>query len=417
MIAGAAEVDITPAPGIDLSGFMARTNPSTSVLDPLFVKAVYVAQREGEPLLWLHADVLGFDRCFLAQFRAWVAGHFGMHPGNVLLSATHTHSAPTPMTLIGCGERDMSYVERLFQAMTTAAIEAKRRVKPATLVTATSQLRLGIDRRHKPTAHVDPRVAAVGWKDENGDFIATVLNYAMHPVALGHTNRAISADWCGHAARRASLELPGDPIVLMTNGAAGNINPPAENVSVDQLRTWGERVSESIVAKLAAANPRNQTLKLIATISQMPIDVLNERQIDELVQSHTNQNDIPPGWSSRYADAIRCWGRNRKAQLARGMHDSIEMETMAVRLGDLVFVTAGGEFFSRYADLIRAESGKDVHIIGYANGNFGYVAPSAAYDEGGYEVDSAHFFYDTFRARRGAFEQLAREAAQLVRQL
>jgi hypothetical protein len=439
MIVGAAEVDITPEPGIDLSGFMARTNPSTSVLDRIFVKAIYIAQREGEApaeppsrdaakrlggsialpasrLLWLHADVLGFDRAFVARFREWASAHLDLQPHEVLLSATHTHSAPTPMVLIGCGERDMAYVEQLFEAMKTAASDARRRARPATLVTATSELQLGIDRRHKPTAHIDPRVAAVGWKDENDGFIAVVLNYTMHPVALGSVNRAISADWCGYAARRASQDLPGTPIVLMTNGAAGNINPPGENVSPEQLRDWGERIPASITEKLAAGIAGDQSLKLLSTVSQMPLERLDEQQIDAMVARHVNPANIPASWAGRYADAIHCWERNRKAQLARE-GDSTEMETMAMRLGPLTFVTAAGEFFSRYADLIGEAAGQDVHVIGYANGNFGYVPTSAAYDEGGYEVDTAHFFYDSFRARRGALEKLARDAAQLVRQL
>jgi hypothetical protein len=239
----------------------------------------------------------------------------------------------------------------------------------------------------------------------------------MHPVALGSKNRAISSDWCGYAAARAARDLSGKPIVLMTNGAAGNVNPPWENVSVDQLRSWGEKIPESIIAKLAAVPAGAQTLKVASKISQMPVDVLNERQIDELVAQHVNQTGIPADWAGRYADAIRCWGSNRKAQLIRGARDWTEMETMALRLGPLTFVTAAGEFFSRYADLIGEAAGQPVHIIGYANGNFGYVPTSAAYDEGGYEVETAHFFYDSFRARRGALEQLARDAAQLVRQL
>jgi hypothetical protein len=416
MKVGAAGIEITPRPGIDLSGFMARTNPSTSVLDPIFVKALYIDSSAGL-LLWLHADVVGFDRAFVARFREWASPHLDLEPHEILLSATHTHSAPTPMVLIGCGERDPTWVERLFEAMKTAASEAKQRAKPATLATTTSELPLGVDRRRKPTAHVDSRVAAAGWKDANGEFLAVVLNYAMHPVALGSVNRAISGDWCGYAAARASRDLPGAPIVLMTNGAAGNINPPAENVSVDQLRAWGEMIPGSVIAKLASAAAGSQALKITSTTSRMPLELLNERQIDELVQHHVNQTNVPSGWAGKYASAIRSWQRNRKADLGRDAHDWTEMETMAIRLGDMAFVTAGGEFFSRYADLVRAESGRDVHIIGYANVNFGYVAPSAAYDEGGYEVDSAHFFYDTFRAKRGAFEQLAKDAAQLVREL
>ena len=34
MILGTSQLDITPKPGVELSGFAARTQPSTGVLDP-----------------------------------------------------------------------------------------------------------------------------------------------------------------------------------------------------------------------------------------------------------------------------------------------------------------------------------------------------------------------------------------------
>ncbi|HTL29901.1 MAG TPA: hypothetical protein VL282_11795 [Tepidisphaeraceae bacterium] len=413
---GAGRVQITPDVGMELSGFLARQQPSTSVLDPLFAKALFI-EHEGQRLLWLHADILGFDRPFVARFREWVAEHLQVRADHILLSATHTHSGPTQYELINCGRRDAKYVEILFERMTTVAKWAADLVEPAKLVTAVDQLSLAIDRRKKASAHTDPRVTGVGFRRADGTFIAAILNYAMHPVALGARNRAISADWCGHAAARAAEILPGNPIVLMTNGAAGNINPPSENVSVDQVRTWGYAVADAIAPKLAHASADEPALAVRSCDVLMPLEIWNESQIDAAAQKQIGAVKLPEGWGARYVDAIRTWQHNRKAALAHGVKDKTEIEIQVVRLGPLTFVTAAGEFFSRYADLIREESGKDVHIIGYANGNFGYVATSAAYDEGGYEIDSAHFFYNTFRARRGAFEQLARDAGKLVRQL
>src|ERR1051326_8682691 len=91
------------------------------------------------------------------------------------------------------------------------------------------------DRRGKASAHTDPIVSALGWRRGDGSFIAAVLNYAMHPVALGHLNRLVSADWCGYAAEKLSRELPGRPVVLVSNGAAGNLNPPGVSVAAEQV--------------------------------------------------------------------------------------------------------------------------------------------------------------------------------------
>ena len=398
MNAGASEVDITPSPGIELSGFLAREQPSVAVLDPLRVKALYLAAA-GQRLLWLHADLLGFDRDFVARFRTWAANELGVPTDRILLSATHTHSAPTPYELINCGRRDAAYVEWLLDRMKLAARQAMARPEPVEVVTAVEQLTLAVDRRPRPTPHTDPRISAVGFRRSDGSFLAAILNYAMHPVALGAINRAISADWCGYAAAHAAEILPGRPIVLMTNGAAGNINPPAENISVAEVKVLGETVADAIAPRLANTTMGESQLKVLSAVFEMPLEIWDAQQIDAAAEAQIRATTLPAGWGDRYVNAIRCWQQNRKDELAKGAADSTPQEIQVVRLGPLVFVTAGGEFFSRYAEVIQEASDQAVHIIGYANGNFGYVPTSAAYDGGGYEVDSATFF--TIPSARG----------------
>ena len=43
------------------------------------------------------------------------------------------------------------------------------------------------------------------------------------------------------------------------------------------------------------------------------------------------------------------------------------------------------------------------------------VATREAYEEGGYEVDQAHFFYNSFRAKPGGLEMLADRATTLLK--
>ena len=53
-------------------------------------------------------------------------------------------------------------------------------------------------------------------------------------------------------------------------------------------------------------------------------------------------------------------------------------------------------------------------VAGYANAAFGYIPTREAYAEGGYEVDAAHFFYNSFRPLPGGLEMIAQRAAELV---
>src|SRR2546429_1933928 len=151
MIVGVAQVDITPTTTVDLSGFAARTNPMTGVLDPIFAKALYLCDGN-EKLLWLNLDVLALSHDFVRDIRS-ACRQLGIE--RVLLSATHTHAAPATIELTGCGERSAEYLKKLHEDCLIGAKNAIARAEPAQMVFAQTELKLAIDRRGKPSAHVD----------------------------------------------------------------------------------------------------------------------------------------------------------------------------------------------------------------------------------------------------------------------
>ena len=108
MKVGTSQIDITPKPGVELSGFAARTQPSIGVLDPLFAKAVFLAN-VSERLLWIHCDLVGLDREIVLEFREWARQQLGLANTQVVLSATHTHSGPCTIHLQECGRYDPAF--------------------------------------------------------------------------------------------------------------------------------------------------------------------------------------------------------------------------------------------------------------------------------------------------------------------
>ena len=245
MKVGAAQVDITPKPGVELSGFAARIQPSTGVLDPLFAKALYLADGS-ERVLWIHCDLVGFDREIVLEFREWAQQRLGLAAGQVMLSATHTHSGPCTIHLQECGRYDPAYAKLLQGCLREAGEAAVAQTEDCEVITTEGRLDLAVDRRQQASKHTDPRVAALGFRRNDGAFKAVVVNYPMHPVALGSSNRQISTDMPGQAALRLSRQLPGNPAVLVTNGACGNLNPPAENVPFAQIEAWGGQIADAV---------------------------------------------------------------------------------------------------------------------------------------------------------------------------
>lgn len=416
MILGTAQIDITPPLGCELSGFAARQQPSTGLLDPLFAKVLYLATSEAR-LLWIHCDLIGFDQQIVADFRQWARTNLGLLAEQVILSATHTHSGPATIQLREAGEYDAAYVALLHHRLRQGARIALQHTEPVGLTIVEGQCDLAVERRQTATPHTDPRVAALGFRRPNGDFAAVLVNYAMHPLALGAGNRWISADIFGAAAVELAQTLPGAPVVLFTNGACGNLNPPAENASFEQVKLWGRQLAAAVGPQLKAANFDPQPrLNLTRRLVQLPLDTLDADGINQFA-SQARQNPVPLGqWGDKYIRVVEHWRTARLQGHSSGSPRFHEAELFAVTLNDVLLLGANAEVFSEFTDWLRRERPAPTYLVGYANGDLGYLPTRAAYAEGGYEVDVAHLFYGVFRSRSGGLELLASAAAELIRE-
>ncbi|WP_428939260.1 hypothetical protein [Fontivita pretiosa] len=418
LLIGTSWRNITPQPGVELSGFLYRVQPSLGAHDPLKLRCVYLVDGDRR-LLWLHADLIGLDSTFVTSLRQWVQRRLGLSPHQLVLSTTHTHSGPATVRLIGCGEPDPRYVGQLHIEFERAALEAVSATEPVTLLAATGKCELGIDRRRTASAHVDHRVGLVGLRRRDGSFAAIIANYAMHNVALGHQNRLISADLFGHAAERASALLPGQPTVLFTAGAAANVNPPRTGVDFPQVQAWGEQLARSVVEAISegqedAASP---LLRSAAQRIELPLHSPDHAWIEHVSECAKGQvQGRDDDESKRYRTAVDVWANEMRNALARrAVPTSAAVELQAIALGHSSFLCINAEIFSRLADELRAALEQDrCWVVGYANGLIGYVPTPKALDEGGYEVEHAFIFYGGLPLRRGAFEAIRDRAVELL---
>jgi neutral ceramidase len=413
---GTSQVDITPKPGVELSGFAARTQPSVGVLDPLAAKGLYLASG-GARLLWLHCDLIGFDRTIVTAFRQWAREALGLQPGEVMLSATHTHAGPCTIHLREAGEFDPVYIEFLQQKLREAAALALARTEDVELLAAEGRLDLAVDRRKTASSHTDPRVAALGFRRGDGTFAAAVVNYAMHPVALGPRNRMVSADISGAAADSLAELLPGKPVVLATNGACANLNPPAENVAMEQVRQWGRQIAEVAAPLKDRGVGTKSTLRVLSRIVPLPLETLDPEGVNRSADRALAYAGPLAEWGDKYRRVVEHWRSTLLRNGSRPQNGHHDAELFGVALGEVVLVGANAEVFSEFTDLLRRQSSGRMYLIGYANGDLGYLPTRAAYLEGGYEVDVAHMFYGGFRLKAGGLELLAAMAADLVNDL
>ena len=408
--AGAVSIDVTGDPGPELTGFLGRVQPSTHIRTRLFARAVYL-ENKPETLVWIVVDSLGLAPEINTRVKTTLAAEFGIEPWRIVLSATHTHSAPAAARLSSCGEYSEEYVESvLIPGLLKAGRDAKATAEECTMVTATGEIDLAIDRRGQPVKHVERRVPAVGFKRADGPFKTVLLGYTMHPVC--YASGAIAAEWPGAAADAVQNVFSKETEAFVFQGACGNNNPPKRDISDAEMQGWGKMIVDSVAEQLKSAEPQKPSFAVRTRQIAMLLDYPDEKGISAFAEA--NRRGL--AGSPKGLQACDIWEQWATQYRDNGGPDFIAVEIAAIVLGERVFVTGPFETLSWMNPELMARTGQDCFAVGYTNGNYGYLAHDAAYDEGGYEV-GAHLWYRNFRFKRGELERLAESCVPLVQQV
>src|SRR5688572_17818480 len=203
--AAAGAVDLKPIVGARLTGYALRLEPSVGVHDPLMAKLLLLDDG-GTKLLWIACDLIGFDPEDDAGLRRMVGSRLSIPSSHVLVSCTHTHSGPSSMPFRGTlAQVDRVWLARTFDAVADSA--ASLRPTPCrishTIVTLPC---IGYNRQDK-SHPIDERLVVARFTNESDHTIATIINYATHPVVLAERNLLFSADVCGYATRLIEQQL------------------------------------------------------------------------------------------------------------------------------------------------------------------------------------------------------------------
>ena len=403
--AGFYASDITPPAGIHLAGFALRRQGCLGVLDRLYARALCLDDGHRRCLL-ISCDVLGFDAHDAEAIRAALSRKTGIPVSHILLAATHTHSGPAIMRTHGIGERDPEFCKWLFARILETGHQASRRLFRATLELHRGTIRIGINRRGSippgsihpvpdPDGPYDDILALLHVKPRNRNSTPIVaFHCACHPTVLGETNRHISADFPGQVIgqlRKAGFNS------LFFNGAAGNINPRATG-SYREVEATGKAVARQILALLQ--HPGETLLpELHAENRVLPVryaELPSLQTCERLIRDMERQRHGAAQESERLLHTLRLqWVRNMRAALEAGRLPSrVEAPLQVIGIGALRLAALPFEVFAETALALYAASRQPLWVCGYANGNFGYLPPADAFEQGGYEVAEAYKFYN-----------------------
>jgi neutral ceramidase len=419
-----------------MSGFIARKGKSTGEHDPLWAKALVICDGKQKIALVI-ADLIGIDAEIIKAVRAEVARTAGILPENVIVGATHTHSGPAVLSHGYLGRVYPAYRETLIQNLTGAVYLADQNREPAEIwVGESSCAEVGKNRR-KPGGSTDPQVLTVRFVTGSG-VKAILVNYACHPVVLGPDNLEISADYPFYLRERLESFYPGAQIIFV-NGACGDINTghsaksSVDGTAAPSRRTFAEaeRLGKILAeqARIASRNAVKQAglpLRIGRKMLNLALEPLPSRsQFEELIEFWNQRSRLLEQGGGSYGDlqvarTMAVWAEEmRDLQRSGRLSASINVEIAALTVGDLELAAFPGEFLHELGlKLKKARSPKKLLILGYTNGNLGYVADAAAYDEGGYEVDESYPFYGLpSKLARGGGERVVEALQDILAEL
>jgi neutral ceramidase len=441
LLAGAAEVVITPPVGTFLDGYGARTSGSVGVHDDLHARALVVDDGAAQIAL-VSCDLIAVDRRLVAAVRSIASSATGIAAEHILVAATHTHAGPAGLR----AELDGPLTENMARLIAGAIVAAHGKKQPAVLKAGRGSVDSVSQNRRDPAGPADDalRVLLFDSPEARDAPVASVVNFACHATVLYHSNMQISADYPGYTLRTVK-KIVGDAPSLFFNGACGDVNP----AWIEQDYHEAERVGSIVGAEAARRLQELRPLGAQNKVWNIRWDELTDKPVtsgdlimpkirvaSRAVPLRLRELGAPESYEHRLTELrreraavapadveqhrrvmeqiTRLSGERAVAERlrpdgARTLHPEIQ----AIGLGEgCAILGLPGEFFVETARAIQAAAGlRHLLIACYANHHVFYVVPRHEFERGGYEPGVSMLDESAEETIRVAAIQLLKEVA------
>jgi len=413
--AGVARVDITPEESIWLAGFASRTHRSEGVRMHIFAKALALRDEHGSTVVLVTSDLLGFTGALSEDIASRVQKQFGISRDRLAFNASHTHSAPVlenalhPTYPLQAEDEVIvqRYTERTRDQVVDLIGRAIADLAPAQVSFDQGLAGVAVNRRR--TGHrnypgpVDQDVPVLAIRTPGGALRAIVFGYSCHNTVL--SDYQVSGDWAGYAEEQLEKDNPG-ALALYVQGCGADANPlprGAAEFAVSYGRTIAQATQEVLKGKM---KPLDGTIKATYSLIDLAFQKPNRADYEAKLKD-------PLGMNQRYAQLML-----KKLDSGEGLPDHHSYPIQAWQLGNLTFLTLGGEVVVDYALRFRREYGFDnLWVAGYTNDVFAYIPTVRVLKEGGYEGGGAMVPYGQpapFTAE--VEERIAEKVDELIKQ-
>ena len=395
--AGAAKVDITPAPNELPSSY-------EGVHDRIYSRAIVVDNGTTGAVL-ITVDVGGLSEDTWRTVTQRIEKELGIPAANVLITATHTHSSPRRQ---GAGLDDLIFA---------SAKQARSAMRPARIGYGTGVSFININRNlidrkthgwwEGPNYEgpSDKTVAVITFEGLDGQPIAVFYNFAMHAVILGQLDQ-VSGDVPGAASRYIEESFDDKVIAVWSTGAAGDQNPiyfqqtyDLREIRIKDYAKRGEDISNSMPPGGQGLNKQDPTVKrLMNQQKQMALSMgqfLGEEVLRVVRGIERTSTEVPIFAAQK---TVTCPGRERTNQGRGGIEGTykdgpdVNIKLSLLVIDDIAIGGVNAEVFNLIAQRFKKESpiGRSM-MATLTNGraNSGYIPNDAAFGYQTFEVLSS----------------------------
>ena len=365
--AGVAKVDITPPADTKVVG---HVRPTKGVRDPIRAGVLLLANADTKAAI-VTLDLIGADSAMVTDLRDAISQKTEIPAKHIMIATSHNHSGPG-------WKSEPAWSRDTVNKIAKAAEDALKAMRPVTIGYGEDKIDFNINRRKvvdgravvrlNPDGPCDHRVKVLRFDDGKSLEPMTVLMHAVcHPCVFTWGDKLtppfpngfpkMSADFPGEAQTFVETVYGSKTTAMFLQGCAGDIRP---NLPGEPYRCGDEADIKWTGRSLGTAVVRAADRSIVR---------------EQLAKRRT----IYP---LKIASSVIKLPGKKEPQMC---------EMQAMRVGDFLFLTIPGEPMVEYGFKVEkaiADRATPI-IVGYANGNLGYICTAESHKYGGYEPGSS----------------------------
>ena len=404
---GFGRVDITPK--------NLPVGSLTYVVDPLYATCVAVHDGD-ETALIVTVDVKNMNQNVYELLQSRIKLATKVPVKNIMLSATHNHSAPTPTTERNGEQNDIRWSAMLTTCVVDACKDAIKDLSDAEIYTGIAdtpgmafvrRYKLadgtysGIHNGNKSVAkpveyesQIDDDLQMIRFaRKDKKDIVLTNWQAHVAHAAVAYPN-GITADLV-YYVRSICEEKNDDLLIAYYLGASGNINLTPAVSGTGKYRNY-QKVGEALAELVLENFDKLERVQEGKISSSATTYVANTRKESEETVKRAKELKAT-GKSSIVTDYVFETAKDIDCVISRSTHDdTITAPLGAISFGDIGFVSVPYEMFDTNGMEVKEGSPfKMTFVLTCAGGAGGYVPSALAIPHGGYEVYMSRYEYGT----------------------